>query len=162
MGLVVALALAFIAFIALARVSREQLKRDRMKIERFEDIKAWQEARDLVRLVYKAIASDKEFAKDFRLANQLQASAVSTMANIAEGFSRKSRKEFIQFLFISKGSAAEIQSHLYVALDMGYISQENFEKNYDRADKVSRMLSNFIKYLKSNPVPQRDQRDEPV
>ena len=133
-----------------------------MKIERFEDIKAWQEARELVRLVYKAIASDKEFAKDFRLASQIQASAVSTMANIAEGFSRKSRKEFIQFLFISKGSAAEIQSHLYVALDMGYISQENFEKIYDRADKVSRMLSNFIKYLKSNPVPQRDQRDEPV
>jgi four helix bundle protein len=79
-----------------------------MKIERFEDIKAWQEARELVRLVYKAIASDKEFSKDFRLANQIQASAVSTMANIAEGFSRKSRKEFIQFLFISKGSAAEI------------------------------------------------------
>jgi four helix bundle protein len=133
-----------------------------MKIERFEDIKAWQEARGLVKLVYTAIASNKEFAKDFRLASQIQASAVSTMANIAEGFSRKSRKEFIQFLFISKGSAAEIQSHLYVALDMGYISQENFEKIYDRADKVSRMLSNFIKYLKSSPVPQRDQRDEPV
>jgi len=133
-----------------------------MKIERFEDIKSWQEARELVRLVYKAIASNKEFSKDFRLASQIQASAVSTMANIAEGFSRKSRKEFIQFLFISKGSAAEIQSHLYVALDMSYISQENFEKIYDRADKVSRMLSNFIKYLKSSPVPQRDPRDEPV
>jgi four helix bundle protein len=130
-----------------------------MKIERFEDIKAWQEARELVRLVYKAIASNKEFAKDFRLANQIQASAVSTMANIAEGFSRKSRKEFTQFLFISKGSAAEIQSHLYVALDMSYISQENFGQIYDRADKVSRMLSNFIKYLKSTPVPQRDPRD---
>jgi four helix bundle protein len=133
-----------------------------MKIERFEDIKAWQETRGLVKLVYTAIASNKEFAKDFRLASQIQASAVSTMANIAEGFSRKSRKEFIQFLFISKGSAAEIQSHLYVALDMGYISQENFEKIYDRADKVSRMLSNFIKYLKAHPTPQRDPRDEPV
>jgi four helix bundle protein len=133
-----------------------------MKIERFEDIKAWIEARELVKSVYKAIASNKEFTKDFRLANQIQASAVSTMANIAEGFSRQSRKEFIQFLFISKGSAAEIQSHLYVALDLSYISQENFEEIYDRADKVSRMLSNFIKYLKSPPVPQRDQRDEPV
>ena len=133
-----------------------------MKIERFEDIKAWIEARELVKLVYKAIASNKEFTKDFRLANQIQASAVSTMANIAEGFSRQSRKEFIQFLFISKGSAAEIQSHLYVALDLSYISQENFEEIYDRADKVSRMLSNFIKYLKEHPTPQRDSRDEPA
>ena len=57
------------------------------------------------------------------------------MANIAEGFSRKSRKEFIQFLFISKGSVAEIQSHLYVALDMSYISQENFEEIYDGPTK---------------------------
>jgi four helix bundle protein len=123
---------------------------------------AWQEARELVKLVYGAIASNKEFTKDFRLANQIQASAVSTMANIAEGFSRQSRKEFIQFLFISKGSAAEIQSHLYVALDLSYINQENFEKIYDRADKVSRMLSNFIKYLKEHPTPQRDSRDEPA
>jgi len=131
-----------------------------MKIERFEDIKAWQEARELVKLVYKAIASNNKFTKDFRLANQIQASAVSTMANIAEGFSRQSRKEFIQFLFISKGSAAEIQSHLYVALDLSYIDQKNFNEIYDRADKVSRMLSNFIKYLKSRPIPQHDQPDE--
>ena len=133
-----------------------------MKIERFEDIMAWQEARQLVKQVYKAIASNKEFAKDFRLANQIQASAVSTMANIAEGFSRQSRKEFTQFLFISKGSAAEIKSHLYVALDLSYINQKNFEEIYDRADKVSRMLSNFIKYLKEHPTPQRDSRDEPA
>jgi len=133
-----------------------------MKIERFEDIKAWIEARELVKSVYKAIALKKEFAKDFRLANQIQASAVSTMANIAEGFSRQSRKEFIQFLFISKGSAAEIQSHLYVALDLSYINQKNFEEIYDRADKVSRMLSNFIKYLKEHPAPQCDSRGEPA
>ncbi len=84
------------------------------------------------------------------------------MSNIAEAFSRQSRKEFIQFLFISKGSAAEIQSHLYVALDMSYINHENFEKIYDRADKVSRMLSDFIKYLKDHPTPQRDSREEPA
>jgi four helix bundle protein len=130
-----------------------------MKINRFEDIKAWQEARELVKLVYNAIAANKEFTKDFRLANQILASAVSTMANIAEGFSRQSRKEFIQFLFIAKGSAAEIQSHLYVAFDLSYINQKNFEEIYDRADKVSRMLSNFIKYLKSRPIPERTQRD---
>jgi four helix bundle protein len=133
-----------------------------VKIERFEDILAWQEARELVKFVYDAIASNREFSKDFRLANQIQASAVSAMANIAEGFSRQSRKEFIQFLFISKGSAAEIQSHLYVALDLGYINSENFEKIYDKADKVSRMLSNFIKYLRSRPMTERGQRDERV
>ena len=130
-----------------------------MKIERFEDIKAWQESRQLVRLVYGAIAVNKDFMKDFRLANQIQASAVSTMANIAEGFSRQSRKEFIQFLYISKGSAAEIQSHLYVALDLNYIRSDQFEAIYDKADKVSRMISTFLKYLKSTP-PQMRQTDK--
>ena len=76
-----------------------------MKINRF-DIKAWQEALELVKFVYKAINKNKEFGKDFRLVNQLQGSAVSTMANVAEGFARKSNKEFMQFLFISKSSAA--------------------------------------------------------
>lgn len=122
-----------------------------MKIVRFEDIKAWQEARELVKLVNNAITANKDFIKDFRLANQIQASAVSTMANIAEGFSRQSRKEFIQFLYISKGSAAEIQSHLYVALDLNYIGLDQFEEIYDKAEKVSRMIFNFLKYLKAAP-----------
>jgi len=79
-----------------------------MKFERFEDIKAWQEARELVKLVYRAIKPNLEFRKDFRLASQIQAAAVSSMANIAEGFARHSNKEFTQFLFISKSSAAEV------------------------------------------------------
>ena len=119
-----------------------------MKIERFEDIKAWQEARELVKSVYRAINGNKEFGKDFRLVNQIQGSAVSIMANIAEGFSRKSDKEFVQYLFVSKASAAEVQSHLYVALDQNYISRKIFEEIYKMADSVSRMNSNFIKYLK--------------
>ena len=120
-----------------------------MKIERFEDIKAWQEARELVKLVYKAINNNKVFGKDFRLVNQLQGSAVSSMANVAEGFARKSNKEFIQYLFISKSSAAEVQSHLYVALDQKFITEENFKNIYDQAEKVSKMDSGFIKYLRS-------------
>jgi four helix bundle protein len=120
-----------------------------MKIERFEDIKAWQEARELVRLVFKAINNNKVFGKDFRLVNQLQGSAVSSMANVAEGFARKSNKEFIQYLFISKSSAAEVQSHLYVALDQKFITEENFKNIYDQAEKVSKMDSGFIKYLRS-------------
>ena len=120
-----------------------------MKIEKFEDIKAWQEARELVRLVYKAIETNKKFERDYRLVNQLQGSAVSTMANVAEGFSRKSNKEFIQYLFISKSSAAEVQSHLYVALDQGYITEKVFEKIYKQAETVSKMDSGFIKYLRT-------------
>lgn len=122
-----------------------------MKITRFEDIEAWQEARKLVNLVYEAINGNQNFQKDFRLVNQMQGSAVSTMANLAEGFARRSNKEFIQFLFISKSSAAEIQSHLYVALDQDYISEKRFERIYAQADKVSKMDSGFIKYLRSQP-----------
>jgi len=120
-----------------------------MKISRFEDIEAWQEARLLVKLVYEAIQASKDFQKDFRLVNQIQGAAVSTMSNIAEGFSRKSNKEFIQYLFISKGSAAEVQSHLYVALDQHYISETTFTNIYQQAEKVSKMDSGFIKYLNS-------------
>jgi len=119
-----------------------------MKFERFEDIKAWQEARELVKLVYNAIRSSQNFRSDYRLVSQVQAAAVSTMANIAEGFARHSNKEFIQFLFISKSSAAEVQSHLYVALDHEYIDKEVFSPIYRSAETVSRMNSNLIKYLK--------------
>jgi four helix bundle protein len=120
-----------------------------MKITRFEDIEAWQEARKLVKLVYEVIRKSYEFKRDFRLVNQVQDAAVSSMSNIAEGFSRKGNKEFIQFLFISKSSAAEVQSQFYVAIDQGYINQEDFNRVYDQAEVVSKMDSGFIKYLNS-------------
>ena len=120
-----------------------------MKIARFEDIEVWQEARKLVNLVYDVINANDSFQKDFRLVNQVQGAAVSAMANIAEGFSRKSNKEFIQYLFISKSSSAEVQSQLYVALDQKYISKELFEQIYTQAETVSKLDSGFIKYLKS-------------
>ena len=82
-----------------------------MTIKRFEDIDAWKEARKLVLMVYDAIKQNKDFQKDYRLVNQIQGAAVSSMSNIAEGFSRRSNKEFVQYLFISKSSAAEVQSH---------------------------------------------------
>jgi four helix bundle protein len=120
-----------------------------MKLTRFEDIQAWQEARKLVKKVYDAIKASKEFQRDLRLVSQMQGAAVSIMANIAEGFSRRSNKELIQFLFIAKSSAAEVQSHLYVAVDQGYITKEKFEEMYTQADLVSKMISGFIKYLSS-------------
>jgi four helix bundle protein len=120
-----------------------------MKLTRFEDIQAWQESRTLVKLVYDAVARSDAFAKDFRLVNQIQGAAVSAMSNIAEGFSRGGNKEFVQFLFISKASAAEVQSQLYVALDQGYIGKSQFDQIYAQADTVSRLVSAFIKYLRS-------------
>ena len=134
-----------------------------MKIDRFEDIEAWQQARQLVGLVYEAVNTCKEFQKDTRLVNQIQGASVSCMANIAEGFSRRSNKEFIQYLFVSKSSAAEVQSHLYVALDQGYISHEVFDHIYEQAEKVSRIASGFIKYLRTqlNKPKQPNKPNEP-
>ena len=121
-----------------------------MKINRFEEIQAWQEARILVQMVYEAVKANGAFCKDYRLVNQIQSAAVSAMSNIAEGFARKSNKEFIQFLFIAKSSVAEVQSQLYVTLDQKYISQADFDRIYKQSEKVSKLTSGFIKYLKSN------------
>ena len=86
------------------------------------------------------------------------------MANMAEGFSRKSNREFIQFLFISKASAAELQSHLYIALDQQYIDRSSFDDLYADADKVQRQTSNLIKYLNSTlgarPTRKLDELDK--
>ena len=120
-----------------------------MTIKRFEDIDAWKEARKLVQLIYDAIKKNQTFQRDFRLVNQIQGAAVSAMSNIAEGFSRKGHKEFIQFLFISKSSAAEVQSQLYVALDQKYIDDELFNEIYQQAETVSKLNSGFIKYLRT-------------
>jgi len=117
------------------------------KIERFEDIKAWQQARSLVKEVYQATGEAK-FAKDFSLKDQIRRAAVSIVSNIAEGFSRQTDKEFVQFLHIAKGSTSEVQSQLYVALDLDYINSEEFKRLYDEADQVARLISGFIKYLK--------------
>ena len=125
-----------------------------MKITRFEEIEAWQQARNLVNAVYEAIRENGLFQKDYRLINQIQAAAVSAMSNIAEGFSRKSNKEFTQFLFISKSSAAEVQSQLYVALDQNYITKKQFEKIYNQAETVSKLNSGFIKYLNKPKKPK--------
>lgn len=118
-----------------------------MKIRRFEDIKAWQEARKLVKMVYEVLEKSDDFKKDYRLANQIKAASESSMSNIAEGFSRRSNKEFIQYLFISKGSSAEVQSQSYVALDQRYITKEDFHEIYNQAELVSKLDSGFITYL---------------
>ena len=120
-----------------------------MKIEKFEDIKAWQETRILVNAIYETAKSNKSLWNDFRFRSQLTDASVSIMSNIAEGFSRKSDKEFVQFLFIAKSSAAEVQSLLYVALDQKYITKNKFEEIYSQLDKISRLISKFITYLRT-------------
>ena len=122
-----------------------------VKFTRFEDLECWQEARSLVNLVYK-VTKGKEFKKDLRLSGQIQAAATSTMANIAEGLVRRSDREFTQFLYISMSSAAEVQSHLYIALDQGYIDQDQFNIIYEQANKTARIISGLIKYLRTNPT----------
>ena len=118
-----------------------------MKIERFEDIQAWQKARELVRSIYE-ITSRGDFAKDYSLKDQIRRASVSVMSNIAEGFSRQTDKEFTQFLHIALGSVAEAQSQLYIAQDLRYISKEDFNKIYKLGSETARLITGFIKYLK--------------
>jgi four helix bundle protein len=118
-----------------------------MKIERFEDLDCWKEARILVRMVYEAIHSNWRFERDYGLRGQVTDAAVSSMSNIAEGFSRHSNKEFAQFLFISKASVSEVQSILHVALDQSYVNRDYFNGIYFQAEKVSKLTSGLISYL---------------
>ena len=132
-----------------------------MKITTFEDIKAWQASRVLAKMVYDTVKSNKGSSNDYKFREQIQSAAVSIMSNIAEGFSRRTTKEFIQFLFIAKGSAAEVQSQLYIALDQGYINQERFNELYSKSDEVARLLSGFIQYLlRAERQTQKTQRTQ--
>ncbi len=115
-------------------------------IERFEDIKAWQAARDLVSAIYRVTAQG-QFAKDFGLRDQVRQASVSVMSNIAEGFERSSDREFRRFLYIAKGSAGEVRSQLFVALDLGYVTSDEFDDLRARSEEVAKALSGFITYL---------------
>ena len=117
-----------------------------MKIKRFEDLECWQDARELVKLIYE-MTKRLEFSRDFVLVDQIRRASISSMSNIAEGFYRNSNKEFIRFLDISRSSAGETINHLYVALDQGYIDKDLFEKGKSQADKVAKKVNAFISYL---------------
>ena len=110
-----------------------------MKIEKFEDLIAWQKARELTKRVYQ-LTNREPFCRDFGLANQIQRSAVSVMSNLAEGFERGSSSEFHQFIVIAKASCAEVRSQLYVALDIDYISKDQFHTINSLALELSRII----------------------
>jgi four helix bundle protein len=119
------------------------------KITRFEELDCWKKARELVRQIYE-VSSDAAFARDFGLKEQIRRAAVSVMSNIAEGFDRGGNKEFLQFLSIAKGSAAEVRSQLYVALDAGYLGRDAFDALNSQATKVGMVVSGLIRYLQDS------------
>ena len=121
-------------------------------ISKFEDIEAWADARLLVAEVYKETRNG-HLGKDFGLRDQIQRAAVSIMANIAEGFERKNSKEFAHYLRIARGSCAEVQSHLYVALDANLIDKSIFDELQAMATKTGRKISGFQRYLKQANTP---------
>lgn len=121
------------------------------RIERFEDIAAWQKARELTRQVY-VVTKAGGFSRDYGLRDQIRRAAVSIMSNIAEGFGRGGDKEFAQFLSTAKGSVAEVQAQLYVALDAGYLDQQAFTNLYSLADETGRLIGGFMKYLQQSTL----------
>ena len=123
------------------------------KVKIFEDLIAWQKARELTREIY-AVTKSGEFKKDFGLRDQIQRASVSIMSNISEGFDRAGRAEFHQFLVIAKGSCAEVKSQLYVAYDVGYITSGRFDQLKKLADEVSQIIGG----LRSAVQKQRDKQ----
>ena len=127
------------------------------KIERFEDILAWQKARYLVNEICDAIESNAKFRRDYRLNDQIIRASFSIMLNIAEGFGRRTNREFIHFLEVAHGSCCEIESALYISLDRKYMDKNKFKLLYDLCDEISKMIMGLIKYLKGykEEVPQK-------
>ena len=120
-----------------------------MIAKKFEDLIFWQKARELAKMIY-TLTKNNPFSQDFGLRGQIQRSSVSVMSNIAEGFGRGSNVEFLQFLFIAKGSVSEVQSQLYVALDSGYITENEFRKAYNLCDEIIKIMTRFIMKIKES------------
>lgn len=118
-------------------------------VKRFEELQVWQQARELDRLIFR-LTLKHEISRDYRLIDQWRAASGSIMDNIAEGFDREGRKEFLQFLSIAKGSTGEVRSQAYRALDRNYLNQEEFEQVYNQALELKNRLGKFMTYLKSS------------
>ena len=114
-----------------------------MKINRFEEIMVWQKAREFVNEIYSKLN-----IKDFGFRDQMRNAAVSIMNNIAEGFERETNKEFKRFLFVARASGAEVRSMLYLALDLKYINEDEFQDLIAKSEEISKMIYGFIEKLK--------------
>ena len=117
-------------------------------VKSFEELTIWQEARELTNKIY---ILSKRFPKEelYGLTSQIRRASVSIMSNIAEGFNRRSTKEFINFLIISRASISEVQNDLYISLDLNYINKKEFETIYNHAQKISMSINKLITYLRS-------------
>jgi len=122
-----------------------------MKVERFEDLEIWKEARELCKYISK-LTEDQPFSKDYKLRDQIRSSSGSIMDNIAEGFERGGNKEFIQFLFIAKGSCGECRSQSYRAFDNLYIEEETLNELLKQTIQISSKISSLITYLKNSDM----------
>ncbi len=121
-----------------------------MKIRQFEELDSWKKARELTNMIYD-LTEQKGFSRDLRLRDQMRDASGSIMHNIAEGFDAGSDAEFIRFLKISRRSASEVQSELYLALDRNYITAVQLQETYDKATEVKRLINDLISYLRRNP-----------
>lgn len=126
----------------------------------FEEIQCWQKARELTRRIYN-ISGTAEFSRDFGLKNQIRRASVSIRSNIAEGFDRSGTAEFVQFLAIAKGSAAEVRCQLYVAADQGYINGDAFNELTTLAAEAGLMAGGLIKYLRKSGYKGTKYRTQP-
>lgn len=121
-----------------------------MTVRPFEELQIWKNARRLTNRIYAA-TKGPAFSKDFGLCDQIRRAAVSVMSNIAEGYERDGSQELLQFLSIAKGSCGEVRCQLYVVLDQGYADRKECEELIDEFRKLSVMINNFMKYLKTAP-----------
>jgi four helix bundle protein len=127
------------------------VERVRRRVERFEDLIAWQKARELARTIY-TLTKTSPLAKDFALSSQLQRASVSIMSNVAEGFERGSAADFHRFVTMAKASCAELRSQLYLALDVGYIEESEFTRIMNMADEVAKILGGLKASLANRKV----------
>ncbi|MBI5195793.1 MAG: four helix bundle protein [Nitrospirae bacterium] len=127
----------------------------------FEDLEIWQLSRNMTNAIY-TLTKNERFAKDYGLTDQIRRASVSVMSNIAEGFERGGNQEFIQFLYIAKGSCGEARTQLYIALDQGYVDKEKFNELFNSFKKLSVMISNLIDHLKGSKFRGEKYKKPPV
>jgi four helix bundle protein len=124
------------------------------KVNRFEDLDVWKNARQLVLVVYR-LTQAEQFSKDFGLKDQIRRAAVSVVSNVAEGFESPTQKTFADYLGRAKASAGEVRTQLYLALDLAYVNQSEFDEAYQLALVCSKQLTRFIQYLHAQPNDRR-------
>jgi four helix bundle protein len=122
--------------------------------QKFEDIEAWKLARVLANRIYD-VTSKTAFSRDYRLRDQIRRASISIVSNIAEGYERDGDKEFLQFLFVAKGSCGEVRAQLYLAHDQQYLSDEEFGELSQKALQLSRVIAGLIKYLRHSDLTGR-------